>query len=555
MANVIFLDIYFLKLKVKTMECKQCNQQFKIYAEDKEFLARFEVPEPSYCPDCRAQQRFAFRNERFLYPRECALCKKKVISVFSEDKDYVVYCQDCWYSDKWDARDYGLDYDDSKPFFEQVNEVMHKVPFPALVVEAPTCINSDYVNDAAKIKNCYLTFDVSYVEDSYYGETAWKMKNCMDFLNSFDCEVCYEITYCTKCYNLNYSQYCSGCFDSYFLLDCVGCNNCFGCCNLVNAKHCIWNEQYTEEEYKKKIAELKQKIKKPEELEKIKNKFSEFSQQFPKRATRGIKNQNSLGDNINYCKNCFHCFDTNNSENCRYAYKMMSGCKDCMDVTIWGEDNELCYNSGGVGMKSYNNICCHYAWQSASDLTYCYFCYKSVKDLLGCVCMRGSQHCILNKQYSEKEYFKLKDKIISELKQQGVYGDFLPALINPFAYNETQAQEYYPLKKEQAEKLGYTWTSSAKATEVKKDKDIYACTDCGKSYKLIIQEKKIYQERELAEPKKCSDCRHLDRIKYRNPNKFWERECDKCQCTVQSTYSLDRPEKIYCEQCYQKEIY
>jgi predicted metalloendopeptidase len=37
------------------------------------------------------------------------------------------------------------------------------------------------------------------------------------------------------------------------------------------------------------------------------------------------------------------------------------------------------------------------------------------------------------------------------------YGEFFPSELSPFCYNETIAQEYFPLTKEQAIKQGYKW--------------------------------------------------------------------------------------------------
>ena len=37
------------------------------------------------------------------------------------------------------------------------------------------------------------------------------------------------------------------------------------------------------------------------------------------------------------------------------------------------------------------------------------------------------------------------------------YGEFFPAEISPFCYNETQAQDYFPTTKKKALKMGYRW--------------------------------------------------------------------------------------------------
>ena len=58
--------------------------------------------------------------------------------------------------------------------------------------------------------------------------------------------------------------------DSWLIYSCRNCSDCIGCTNLIGQTHCIFNKQYTKEEYKKKLKELNlsdrgnlEKIKKP----------------------------------------------------------------------------------------------------------------------------------------------------------------------------------------------------------------------------------------------------------------------------------------------------
>jgi CxxC-x17-CxxC domain-containing protein len=44
-------------------------------------------------------------------------------------------------------------------------------------------------------------------------------------------------------------------------------------------------------------------------------------------------------------------------------------------------------------------------------------------------------------------------------------------------------------------------------------------------------------------------------MKLRNPRKLFDRKCDKCGKDIKTTYAPDRPEIVYCEECYEKEIY
>jgi hypothetical protein len=44
-------------------------------------------------------------------------------------------------------------------------------------------------------------------------------------------------------------------------------------------------------------------------------------------------------------------------------------------------------------------------------------------------------------------------------------------------------------------------------------------------------------------------------MKLRNPRKLFDRNCDKCWKNMKSTYSENRDEIVYCEGCYEKEVY
>jgi hypothetical protein len=83
-----------------------------------------------------------WRNERSLYKNTCSATGKNIISCFSPDKPFVIYEPTEWWSDKWDALDYGKDYDFSRSFFEQLNELFLAVPKLSMVNNIPD--NSDY---------------------------------------------------------------------------------------------------------------------------------------------------------------------------------------------------------------------------------------------------------------------------------------------------------------------------------------------------------------------------------------------------------------------------
>jgi ERCC4-type nuclease len=61
---------------------------------------------------------------------------------------------------------YSKDFDFNKNFFEQFLDLSQKVPKQALIVQEQE--NSNYLNFAYKIKNCYLIFASSEDENCYY---------------------------------------------------------------------------------------------------------------------------------------------------------------------------------------------------------------------------------------------------------------------------------------------------------------------------------------------------------------------------------------------------
>ena len=77
---------------------------------------------------------------------------------------------------------------------------------------------------------------------------------------------------------------------------------------------------------------------------------------------------------------------------------------------------------------------------------------------------------------------------------------------------------------------------------------------CTEGFKIIPQELAFYRKHGLSLPRLCPNCRHYQRIKKRNPSKLWDRNCAKCKKEIQTSYSPDRKETIYCEDCYNKEV-
>ena len=148
--------------------CQNCKNIFIIESEDFKFYEKVKVPPPTFCPDCRMQRRMSFLNERTLYKRTCDMTGESIISLFPEGSLVPVYSPKAWWSDNWDAIDYGQDYDFSIPFFEQFSKLLRKVPQFSLQNQYTTLIRTEYVNMGTYNKDCYLVFNTAFSEESSY---------------------------------------------------------------------------------------------------------------------------------------------------------------------------------------------------------------------------------------------------------------------------------------------------------------------------------------------------------------------------------------------------
>ncbi|MFH0820457.1 MAG: zinc-ribbon domain containing protein [Candidatus Peregrinibacteria bacterium] len=543
--------------------CPQCKSSFEVTAKDRRFYDRIGVPEPTLCPDCRQQRRMAFRNEKNLYHRKCDLTGKQLVSIYSADKPYTVYDRQEWWGDKWDPLSFGRDFDFSKPFFSQIGDLMRAVPRPAAYIV--NGVNSEYNNHVENVKNCYLCVD-TVGEDIYYSDWCLDGRLVVDSFYMYKCELCYELQMCKNCYHCIYCLLADDCSDSYFLYDCKNCRDCLMCSNLRNKQYCILNKQYSKEEYFKKLEATR--LSDFTAFNKTKNYFfNEFIKNLLHRYALVVNSENCTGDLIFDSRNIEYGFNVTNSEDCKYCQDVYEA-KDCYDTYQSAFGCELLYEQHACN-RNVNCIACSISYYN-SDCRYCDIIYHC-HDCFGCVGLRNKRYCILNKQYSKEEYEKLLPKIIEHMRATKEWGEFFPVTLSPFAYNESVAQRYFPLTKDEVLARFWAWHEDMEAKSYKGPlysipddihdvgdeitKSVLTCEATGKPYKIIPQELKFYREMNLPVPRRCPDQRHSDRMSLRNPRKLWSRTCGKCGVTIQSSYAPNRSEAVYCEKCYLTAVY
>jgi hypothetical protein len=561
---------------MEAKNCQNCKKEFVIEVDDKSFYEKMSVPTPTFCPECRMIRRLVFRNERKLFKVNNAFTGEIIFSLYPEQANRKIITQEEWFSDSWDPRDYAREYDFSRPFFEQLFDLDTEVPIYGLNVTG--MIRSEYCANASYLKDCYLIFNSNNTENSLYGNSVDRCRDCLDNSHISDSERCHECFWVQNCYQCYHTIMCVDSRNMWFSRDCLGCSDCFGCTNLRKASYCIFNQQYSKEEYFSKLKEMNLNTRSG--IEEARKACREFWKTQPNKYHQGLMNLNSTGAYVSHCKNVLDSYLVRNSEDMRYCqYMLVPGNKNCMDVSVWGQNTENSYETSVSGENSYNLKFTLDCWPNVRDCEYSMH-LKSSSDCFGCVGLKSAQYCILNKQYSKEEYFEMVDKIKKHMDEMPYvdkngniykYGEFFPVEMCPFGYNNTAAQDQVCITKELSESCGYPWVNVERGEykitingnelpdtidEVDDSitKEVVGCAKCGHAYRIVVDELSFLKKSLLPLPNMCYECRHERRIIDRLKNKLYDRNCYKCNIAISTPFPPEQNDIVYCEKCYQAEV-
>ena len=548
----------------ETKACEKCNKDFAIQADDIPFYEKLDLPLPTMCPECRFKYLLAFWVFGRFRIAKSALSGKTIITVFPESAPFPIYDRTEFVSDAWDPLTYGRDYDQLRPFMEQLVELQSKVPHPHQT--GIKNVNSDWTDDMWESKDAYLSRSGLRLESVIYGYRVLNCKNCIDVTMCWDLERSYDCLYCFKSYNLKYSFNSRDCMDSLFLYDCRNCQNCFMCWNLRNQKYCILNQPYIKEDYEKKIEEYN--LKSRQVIDDLKKEFWQHIQQDAiHRQDYNLQAVQSKGNFLNNDKNCYQCYFIEDSENARYCFRGL--CKETID-SVGVLDGEKC----ALEMQTswdYNCFCMIYTnncrYSSYLDVCEeCEYCF-------GCVGMRKKKYCILNKQYTKEEYESLVEKIKNDMKSRGEWGKFFPLPAAYCGYNLSLGQMQFPVTKDEAIKFGAKWEEAVEphyeniisgdelpdtinqvGDEIIKQRIL--CPETKLSYNITKDELAFYREHGIPLPQRHFDWRTLDRFKpFSMMTNLQKGNCCFCNKEIEHYYSPELNfQKISCLDCYQQKI-
>ncbi|MDO8530374.1 MAG: hypothetical protein Q7S10_03160 [bacterium] len=415
-------------------------------------------------------------------------------------------------------------------------------------------------------------------------------------------EQCYQSIESRESNGLKHSSQVANALDVVFCLNVRNVEHCFMTSNKHAGKYYFRNQQLSPEDYKKAMSGID--IGSYKKLTQYKEEFKRLILSSFHRFARSTNTPGCVVQIVKNAKNCYYCFYGSNLENCRFCL-FLDDAKDSQDVNNGGHNMELVYETCTTGVNASNVKFSMDAWPEVRDVEYSDTCRNGAKSLFGCSGIRGKQYCILNKQYTKEEYGTLTAKIrehmndVPYVDKKGrvyKYGEFFPAELSMFGYNESMAQDYFPLTNTEALERGFHWkldegkhvAIDIKAVELPDHvrdaptniaEKIIGCEHngicnhhCTVGFKITPADFQYYQRNNFALPRLCPNCRHYERLSMTTPINFWHRQCmcddkvynnttkhvhhseGRCPNEFKTPYAPDRPEIVYCEQCYQQEV-
>ncbi len=136
----------------------------------------------------------------------------------------------------------------------KLKEVSLKLPHVQSHVYASENCTGDAVFNS---KNCHFAYDVKDSEDCKFLHNSPK---CVGTYDSVYCapdglQFCYNVCSCVGT-NLMIGYLVWYCDNVRYSLDCVNSRDLFGCVGLKSKRYCVFNKQYTREEYEKLVAQI-----------------------------------------------------------------------------------------------------------------------------------------------------------------------------------------------------------------------------------------------------------------------------------------------------------
>ena len=605
---------------IERRTCHWCWEEFPLYQWDLDLLEKltpkvgdtsFPISKPRLCSHCKERKKLIFRNEWSYYKRKCDKCWKGIVSVSAPE--YVwspMYCFECWWSDEFDATQYGQEIDWEKSLLEQLSTLKQKVPHLALA-QWTTNENSRYTQHTEFVKDCYLCGAIIRAEKSLYSRWVSSVDNIVDTYYVTKSSLCYESSNIVGGTKIFFSHSVENSSFVYFSDHIEWSSNVILSSNIHNGQYFYKNKKLSPDAWREKLYEIQAKMKTYSWLQQLLKEHASIQSNTIHKSLSLINTENSIGNEVTDSKECFCGFDAVNIENGRY-----------LSYSRWSEDVMHVYGAYPTTKRSYDSLSlwewssnCYFSivpWDHASHIYFSYWIIYNCNHIFASVCMKnGAQYCIFNKKYSEDEWIDNTKKLIQKAIDEWLRGEGLDQTLSPYPYNDSVANDYYPIYKviytDSTEKIinrdgswvvyvqdekkflspaildlwgkkniKITWRNWNHEVNIPKQMETInaenlpdsiddiddsilqkaiICEISKRPFRIVPMELKFYRNHGISLPRKHPDVRHLERLKKRPWRTLYLRTCDKCGVEMLSVYPQNSVFKVYCESCYQQEVY
>ncbi len=174
---------------------------------------------------------------------------------------------------EWSFSSY-KNYEKAKLYFARmmVKKAWHRA------IQIDLCENSsgNFIHHCKDCENCYmLSYHEACANTTFCGPNA---KFILDSIGTVGSELSFMCSLPVYCYNTIFCFSVDNCKFVEYSAYLQNCEYCFGCCGLFRKKYCIFNKQYSKEEYEKLVPRIREHMGK-----------------FPSTFGRGIRGEDEWG--------------------------------------------------------------------------------------------------------------------------------------------------------------------------------------------------------------------------------------------------------------------
>ena len=232
-------DCYECYMTLQSERCYNCTDCLRCY----------NVQESQFSEHCSESMYLAFCRSC----RDCFGCvnlRHKSYCIFNEQKtkeEYEAFMKTIRMSSRAERAKYA----------DRFRTFLLQHPRPHATMNHVEDCTGNFIKESRSVHDSYFIQqgeNLRYCMNLYEGT-----RDCMDYTHSGrTAELIYETLSCVI--NLSRLSFCfqcrNNCSDLFYCTYCMSCQNCFGCSGIKKKQYCIFNKQYSKEEYEALVPKI-----------------------------------------------------------------------------------------------------------------------------------------------------------------------------------------------------------------------------------------------------------------------------------------------------------